>query len=135
MNEHKHTAICVEVRRELQDFWVERQLDRLLKKPDEAPVRVARHLLECRECQREAEALIDVERTLKDGFAEFDRQAHLPDDQIADILRRVIDEPAVPLLRRTRRSVRTILWLCLLLFGVLGCSALLALAYKVLFDL
>jgi hypothetical protein len=72
---------------------------------------------------------------MRAGFAEFDLSTPLPDgDEIARLLRQVSEEPTVSLLRRTRRSVRTLLWLCVLLLSLLGCSALLALAYRVLFQ-
>lgn len=93
------------------------------------------HLRSCASCRRELAALERVEHVLFRGFEEFDQATRLPDsDQITTILRRATDETDTRLWRRTRRSVRTILWLSLLLFGMLGACGLIALAYRVLFS-
>ena len=93
------------------------------------------HLRSCASCRRELHALERMEQVLARGFAEFDRATSLPDsDQITSILRRVTDEPTVAFWQRTRRSVRTMLWLSLLLLSLLGACGLIALAYRVLFS-
>lgn len=97
--------------------------------------KLAEHLDACQSCRREVESLVNVDQALMTGFAAFDRSTELPErDQIATLLHRVVDEPTVRLLRRTRRSIRVILWLCFFLFTLLGCSALIALAWKALFE-
>ena len=79
--------------------------------------------------------MTSLEQTMRVGFAALDQSTRLPDsDQMSRILNQVLADPTVSLLRRTRRSIRTILWLCIFLFLLLGGSALVAVAYKALFE-
>jgi hypothetical protein len=130
------SRVCQQVVEEIQDLWAEGHLENVESTSGSPPAEALRdHLAVCHACKQEVESLVSLERAMRAGFEEFDLSTPFPDsDEITRLLRQVTEEPTVSLLRRTRRSVRTVLWLCFLLLSLLGCSALLALAYRVLFQ-
>ena len=82
--------------------------------------------------EAEVQTLVEIDSLLRQNFQDIeDGVAPVDEDQLSGILDKVEAAPEVAVLKRTRRSIRLILWLTVSLVSLLGAYGLIALVLKI----
>ena len=82
--------------------------------------------------EAEVSTLVEIDSLLRQNFQDIENGvAPVDEDQLSGIIDEVQVAPEVAVLKRTRRSVRLILWLTISLVSLLGAYGLIALVLKV----
>ena len=89
------------------------------------------HLEECRLSEEEVKIIAELDSLLRKGYQDLESGvAAVGEERLNGILEKLQVAPEIALLRRTRRSIRLILWITLALSGLLAAYTLLALVFK-----
>jgi hypothetical protein len=90
------------------------------------------HLEEYNLGEAEVRTLVEIDSLLRQNFQDIENGiAPVDEDQLSGILDEVQAAPEVAVLKRTRRSIRLILWITISLVSLLGAYGLIALVLKV----
>ena len=90
------------------------------------------HLEEYNLDEAEVSTLVEIDSLLRQNFQDIENGvAPVDEDQLSGILDEVQVAPEVAVLKRTRRSIRLILWITVSLVSLLGAYGLIALVLKV----
>ncbi len=89
------------------------------------------HLKEYDLSEAEVRTLAEIDSLLRQNFQDIeDEVSPVGEDQLSGIIDEVQAAPEVAVLKRTRRSIRLILWLTISLVSLLGAYGLIALVLK-----
>ena len=82
--------------------------------------------------ETEVQTLVEIDSLLRQNFQDIENGVEpVDEDQLNGILDEVEAAPEVVVLKRTRRSIRLILWLTISLVSLLGAYGLIALVLKI----
>ena len=82
--------------------------------------------------EAEVQTLVEIDSLLRQNFQDIENGVEpVDEDQLNGILDEVEAAPEVVVLKRTRRSIRLILWLTISLVSLLGAYGLIALVLKI----
>ena len=89
------------------------------------------HLEECNLSDEEVRTLVDIDSLLRRNFEDIESGVDPVDqDHLSGIMEELQAAPEIAVLKRTRRSIRLILWITLSLGSLLGAYTLIALVLK-----
>ena len=89
------------------------------------------HLEECRLSEEEVKIIAELDGLLRKNYRDLENGVEsIGEERLNGILEKLQAAPEIALLRRTRRSIRLILWITLALSGLLAAYTLLALVLK-----
>ena len=89
------------------------------------------HLEECHLSKEEVEIIAELDGLLRKSYQDLESEVEaIGEERLNGILEKLQAAPEIAVLRRTRRSIRLILWITLALSGLLAAYALLALVLK-----
>lgn len=82
--------------------------------------------------ETEARTLAEIDRLLRQNFQDIESGVQpVDEDRLSGIIDELEAAPEVAVLKRTRRSIRLILWLTISLVSLLGAYGLIALVLKI----
>ena len=89
------------------------------------------HLEECHLSEEEVKIIAELDGLLRKNYRDLENGVEsIGEERLNGILEKLQAAPEIALLRRTRRSIRLILWITLALSGLLAAYTLLALVLK-----